>query len=60
MYLYNAVRPKVRVLQTGAGPPGQSRVVYQHKVRYLEGGRMSSAVTPSSLTFSNVFQVSSS
>ena len=35
-------------------------MVYQHKVPYLEGGRTSRAVTPSQLTFSTVFQVSSS
>ena len=60
IYLYNTLRPKVGVLQTVAGPCGQSRMMYQHKVPYLEGGRASHAVTPSQLTFSNVFQVSSS
>ena len=60
IYFYNAIRPKVGVLQTVAGPSGQSRMVYQHKVPYLEGNRMSRAVTPSQLTFSNVFQVSPS
>ena len=60
IYLYNAVRPKVRVLQTVAGPGGQSRVVYQHKVPYLEGGRTSRGVTPSQLTSWNEFQFSSS
>ena len=60
IYLSNAVRPKVGVLQTVAGPRGQSRMVHQHKVPYLEGGRTSRAVAPSQLTFSNVFQVSSS
>ena len=60
IYLYNAVRPKVRVLQTVAGPRGQSQVVYQHKVPYLEGGRTSRAVTPGQLTFPNLFQASSS
>ena len=59
-YLCNAVRPKVGVLQTVAGPRGQSRVVYQHKVPSLEGGRTSCAVTPSELTLSNVFQATSS
>ena len=60
IYLYNAVRPKVGVLQTVTGPREQSRMVYQHKVPYLEGGRTSGAVTLSQLTFSNVFQVGSS
>ena len=60
IYFYNTVRPKVGVLQTAAGLRGQSQMVYQHKVPYLEGGRTSRAVTPSQLTFSNVFQVSSS
>ena len=60
IYLYNAVRPKVRVPQTVAGPRGQSLVEYQHKVPYLEGGRTSRAVTPSQPTFSNRFEVSSS
>ena len=60
IYFYNTVRPKVWVLRTVAGPHGQSRMVYQHKVAYLEGGRTSHAVTPSQLTFSKVFQVSSS
>ena len=35
-------------------------MVYQHKAPYLAGDRTSRAVTPSQLTFSNVFQVSSS
>ena len=60
IYLYNVVRPKVGVLQTVAGPRGQLRMVYHHKVSCLEGGRTSRAVTPSQFTFSNVFQVSSS
>ena len=60
IYLYNAVRPRVRVLQTGAGLRGQLRVVYQHKVPYLEGVSTSRAVTPSELTFLHEFQVSSS
>ena len=60
IYIYNAVRPKIGVLQTVAGQCGQSPVVYQHKLPYLEGGRTSRAVMPSQLTFSNVFQVSSS
>ena len=60
IYLSIAIKPKVEVPQTVAGPSGQSRMVYQHKVPYLEGGRTSSVVTPSQLTFSNVFQVSSS
>ena len=60
IYLYNTIGPKVGVLQTTAGPSGQSRMVYQHKVPYLEGGRTSRAVTPSQLTFSNVIQVSPS
>ena len=60
VYLHNAVSPKVGVLQTVAGPPGQSQMVYQYKDPYLGGGRTSRAVTPSQLTFSNVFQVSSS
>ena len=60
IYLSNTVRPKVGVLQTVAGPPGQWRMVYQHKVPYLERGRTSRAVTPSPLEFSNAFQVSSS
>ena len=60
IHFYNTIRPKVGVLQTLAGPSGQSRMVYQHKVPYLEGGRTSSSVTPGQLTFSNVFQVSSS
>ena len=59
IYFYNTIRPKVGVLQTVAGPRGQSRMVYQHKVPYLEGGRASRAVTLSQLTFWNVFQVSS-
>ena len=60
IYFYNTIRPKVGVLQIVAGPSGQSRMVYQHKVPYLEGGRTYRAVAPSQLTFSNVFQVSSS
>ena len=60
IYLDNTVRPKVEVLQTVAGPHGQSRMVYEHKAPSLEGGRTSGALTPSQLTFSNVFQVSSS
>ena len=60
IYVYNTLTTKVGVLQTVAWPPGQSRMVYQHKVPYLEGGRTSRAVTPSQLTFSNMFQVSSS
>ena len=60
IYFHNAVGPKVRVPQTVLGPRGQSPVVYQHKVPYLEGGRTSRAVTPSHLTLSNLFQVSSS
>ena len=56
----NTIRPKVGVLQTVAGPSGQSGMVYQHKVPYLEGGRTSRAVTPSQLSISYVFQVSSS
>ena len=60
IYFYNTIRPKVGVLQTVAGPSEQSRMVYQHKVPYLGGGRTSRVVTPSQLTFSNVFQVSSS
>ena len=35
-------------------------MVYRQKVPYLQGGGTSSAVTPSQVTFSNVFQVSSS
>ena len=60
MYFYKTIGPRVEVLQTVAGPSWQSRMVYQHKVPYLEGGRASRAVTPSQLTFSNVFQVSPS
>ena len=60
IYLYNTISPKVGVLQTVAGPSGRSRMVYQDKVPFFQGGRMSRAVTPSQLTFSNVFQVSSS
>ena len=60
IYLYDAVRPKVGVLQTVAGPRGQLLMVYQHKVPDREAGRTSRAVTPSQFTFSNVFQVSSS
>ena len=59
IYIYNTIRTKVGFLQTVAGPIGQSRLVYQHKVPYLEGGRTSRAVTSRQLTFSNVFQVSS-
>ena len=60
IYLYNAVTPKERVLQTVAGPRRQWRVVYQHQVSYLETGRTYRAVTPSLLTSSKVFQVRSS
>ena len=60
IYLSNTSRPKVGVLQTVAGPRGQSRMVYQHKVPYLEGGVTFCALTPSQLMFLNVFQVSSS
>ena len=59
IYLYNVLRPNVRVLETFAGPCGQSRVLYQQKVPYLEGGRMPGAVTPSQLTLWIMFQVSS-
>ena len=59
IYLYNAVRPEEWLLQTVAGPRGQLRVVYQHKVYYLVTARTSGAVKPSELTFSSVFQVSS-
>ena len=60
IYLYNAIRSKVVVRQTVTGPNLRSRVVYQHKGPYLEGGRTSRAVISGQLTFSNVFQVSSS
>ena len=59
IYLYNVVRSKMGVLQTVSWPCGQSRMVYQQKVPYLEGGTASRTVTPSQLTFSNMFQVSS-
>ena len=58
--LYNAVGPKVGVLQTVAAPRGQSGMVYQHEVPCLDGCRTSRAVTPTQIAFSNVFQVSSS
>ena len=59
IYFCNTIRPKIGFLQTVAGPSGQSPMVYQHRVPYLEVGRTSRAVTPSQLGFSNVFQVSS-
>ena len=56
---HDTIEPRVGVLQTVAGPSGQSRMVYQHRVPYLESGKASRAVRPSQLRSSNVFQVSS-